>query len=76
MHRPRTAFAVAQQGRPGLFTEFLCTRSGHETDLVLAYRPSSDIKLSLTFGHFRPGSGFGDNRDSAWFGQAKVGYRF
>lgn len=49
---------------------------GHETDLVLAYRPSSDIKLSLTFGYFQPGRGFGDDRDSAWFGQAKVGYRF
>lgn len=49
---------------------------GREIDLVLAHRPSKDLKLSFIVGTFLPGNGFENDADDAWFAQLKVGYRF
>lgn len=49
---------------------------GHELDLVVAHRPSDDIKFSFTLGAFRPSNAFEPTRGTSWLAKFKIAYRF
>ena len=56
--------------------EGLNTGIGTALDLVVSYRPTSQLNMLGTAGVFDPGSAFSDDRSEAWLASLEIEYEF
>jgi len=49
---------------------------GSALDVVFGYREFRNFRFELAFGYFKPGSAYGSDADSAFFGGSELRYQF